>query len=179
MAKINGIEYKTLLVGENSTGNGPQIQWGGLYLSGKKIATVLAERDIPGCEPVIQLFMMYGYSEKALRAALCARHGEDYTPDSLVSELLWLHELEKEFNRHLGSANGGMIVLNFENSQVNMGIPLRFAEASDEEILAALDQKIKTSEEYYGPFQSYLIFHTQEDFSRDEAIPQEELLEKE
>ncbi len=178
MAKINGIEYKILLVGENSSGNGPQIQWGGLYLSGKKIATVLSERDIPGCEPAVQLFMMYGYSEKALRAALSARQGKDYTPQDLVSELLLIHELEKEFNRHLGSANSGMVVLNFENSQVSLGIPHQFAEASDGEILAALEGKIKSSEPHYGPLQSYLVFHTPEDFSRGEAITQEELLEE-
>ena len=179
MAKINGIEYKILLVGENSSGNGPQIQWGGLYVSGKKLATVLTERDIPGCEPATQLFMMYGYSEKALRAALRARHGEDYTPDDLVSELLWLHELENEYNRHLGSANGGMVVLNFDNSQVNMGIPPRYAESSDEEILSALEGKIKSCEPHYGPLHSYLIFHSKEDFSRGEAIPMEELTEAE
>ncbi len=175
MAKIDGIEYKVLLVGENPSGVGPQIQWGGLYLSGKKLATVLLERDIPGCEPAAQLFMMYGYSEKALRAALCARHGEDYTPSDWISSFLWIEELEKEFNRHLGSANGGMIVLKFEKSQFTMGIPLQYAEAGDEEILAALEQKIQSAQKQNGPFESYLIFRTPEDFIRGEAISLEEL----
>jgi hypothetical protein len=178
MAKINGIEYKTLLVGEGSNApNAPEIQWGGLYLNGVKLATVLYERNIPDCQPATQLFMMYGYSEKALRAALAEQWGEHYTPADLVSEIKWLEEIEKEFKRHMNQANGGMIVLNYDNSQVNMGIPAQFAEATDEEIMAVLENKVRSSERMYGPLQSYLIFHKPQDFCRGTDFTLEQLAE--
>jgi hypothetical protein len=179
MAKINGIEYKTLLVGEGSNAqNAPQIQFGGLYLDGKKLATVLLEKNIPDCEPSTQLFMAYGYSEKALRTALEADHGPGYTPREMIDEIRWLEGIEKEFKRHSAQRGGGMVALVYDNSQVTMGIPAQYAQASEEEILSVLAGKIRSSEPIYGPLQKHLVFHTEEDFNLGRSFTLEELEEK-
>ena len=173
MAKLYGVKYVTLV--EPAQTSATAYQFGSLYLDGKKIASVLQEWGIPNCEPAAQLIMMQGYSADRFLNALRARTDENYTLESFIEDLQRLRDLESEFNRHSGSSNGGMLELTFEGCKVNMGIPLRYATAPDQEIMDAIDGRIKSEEAYYGPFRSYQIFHTLDDFEKGTAITFEEL----
>lgn len=178
MATINGISIRSTksIKNDDSTTS----YFGSLYLCGQKIASFLQE-NVSGMEPATQLFMMHGFSEEKLMAQItevnAGRAGVrpdgtevDYTLDNLVAEYKWLKELESEFNRHIGTSTGGMIAMQFQQAKLNLGIPQRYAEATDEEILEALESTIEQKQQYYGPLLGYLIFHHPSEFDQGTQI---------
>ncbi len=175
MAKINGMELKASRTEQNEDKSSFKIS--SLYLGSVKVATVLFERNVPECEDSVQVFVRYPFSEEKLRQTVAALHPdqEGYSLEDLALELEWLATLEQEYLRHASSANGGMLALNLEGGQVTLGIPLRYAEASEEEILEASRKKIEEFEGYYGTLTGYLVFHSPDDFSRGDALKPEEL----
>lgn len=176
MARINGLELKAKRTEPNEDGSSMKIC--SLYLGSSKVATVLFEKDVPDCDNSTQVLVCHPYCEKKLRELLTKLHPEekDYSPEKLAEELEWMISLEEEYLRHASAANGGMLALSLEGGQVTLGIPRRYALASDEEILAASQQKIQEYEDYYGTLYGYLIFHSPEDFQKGEAITPEQIL---
>lgn len=173
MASINGISLKVTKTMNNSDNSTTKV--GAFFVEGKKIASFLYETNVPQYENCVQVFMMHGYSEDAFYDLVAARNEEGFTMEDLVEELQWVQELESEFGRHLGSVNGGMVVLSFVGAKISMGIPLRLSGQPDEVIMKELKKTIEDRERTYGALEFYAIFRSHDDFNRGEPISLDEL----
>ncbi len=175
MVKINGLEQRACRTVQNEDRSSVKIS--SLYLNGVKVATMVDERGVEGCENSIQTFVRYPFREDKLRAELARLHPEqpDYGPETLLQELEWLAGLEKEYLRNADKRNGGMLALSLEGGQVTLGIPMRLATATEEEVIASCAPMLERYERIYGTLLGYLIFHTLEDFNRGEALSPEAL----
>ncbi len=149
-----------------------------LYLGPSKVATVLEESGVEGCESSTQVFVRHPYSEEKLRRRLAELHPDqpDFGPEALVEQMNWLASLEIEFMRHADRPNGGMLALQLEGGQVTLRIPLKLATATEEEILSSCQELFQRYQALYGPLQGYLIFHTLDDFQQGPELQPQELL---
>ena len=169
MAKINGLELKAAW--SETCEDDSTIKICGLYLGGKKIATLLFQEKVPEAENSVQAFVRYPYSEEKLRTAIEARHGgPDYTLENLVQELVWLDTMEHEYLTHAGTRSGGMLALSFETCQVTLGIPPRLSQADEDEVLSSCQGKIEEYKKYYGELEGYRIFRDPGDFLIGEEL---------
>ena len=171
MANICGLDFKAAHSWKNDDKSASRIS--SLYVENKKVATILEETGVEGCEDSVQIFMMPGFSEAGLRRALEEKNGEDrkgYSIEDAIQDLQWLSRMEHDFHSHGGGSNGGMVVLNFEGGRISLGIPMKYLTAGDDEILADLQTKIEEYTHIYGECLGYFIFHTEADFNRGEKI---------
>ena len=169
MAKMYGLELKAGFV--ETCEDDSVMKVCGLYLGATRIATVIYIRSVPDADNSVQVFVKYPYSEKKLRKAVEElRPGQDYSLDAMLEELEWMDGMEHEFKSHLNSSNSGMLALNFEGGQVTMGIPLKFSESSEEEILSSCQKKIEEFSEEYGELKGYRIFHNTDEFQQGDPL---------
>ena len=176
MAKVNGLTIRAKR--KTTAEDGIECTIGSLCLGDKKVALFDREEDPKSGSSSVQLFMMRGLSEDRFVAKLAELRGgqdADEVLADLIDEITWLGSLELEFLRHLGSANGAMIVLNFDGGQISIGVPMKYSSASDEEILEMLQGRIRQTEMSYGSFCSYKVFRSMDDFTKGTEITLEEI----